>query len=97
MDKITNPCSVCLKSVRSNQKVIFYGCLKWIHLKCTIFSTNDYCSISEDNGNWICQKCLSEIFSFYVIDNDFDFLCCLYNNTNSNKINAYLIKKTCNS
>ena len=69
-------------------------CCKWIHLKSSSISKNDFLSLSNDSSDWFCNKCLECIFPFNNIQNVFEFHSCLFNLSNSNKLNASLIKNS---
>jgi exonuclease III len=89
------PCITCCKNVNYNQKALYCdSCSKWIHLKCTTLTLNDYAQLATEPSDWFCTKCLSSLFPFNAIEDDFDFLCCLYNLAYSNKPNASLIKNS---
>jgi hypothetical protein len=80
--------------VTNKHKAIFCdGCTEWIHLKCTALNNEDYIRLSADSSNWYCPVCISNIFPFNCIEDDFEFMCCLFNFSHSNKVNAELIKK----
>ena len=86
-------CLECSKSVRINQKALYCdNCLQWVHLKCTKLTSNDYSNLSRDNSNWFCEICLSKIFHFNSIVDEFEFLCCIYNYSYTDKINTEIIK-----
>ena len=50
--------------------------------------------LTNNNEHWFCPSCLSNIFSFNALVNDFDFLTCLYNFSHCNKINLKFIKNS---
>ena len=88
-------CISCNKSVRNNQNLIYCNsCCKWIHLKCSSISKNEFLSLSNDSSDWFCNKCLECIFPFNNFQDDFEFYCCLFNLSSSNKLNASLIKNS---
>ena len=83
------PCLGCSKSVRINHKALYCdNCLQWVHLKCTKLTYNDYSNLSSDNNNWFCEICLSKICPFNSIVDEFEFVCCIYNNSYRDKINT---------
>ena len=89
------PCSVCSISVRNNQKSIYCdNCLHQTHLKCTQLSNNDVISLTNNNEHWFCPTCLTNIFPFNGLVDDFDFLTCLYKFSRCNKPNPNLIKNS---
>ena len=79
-DCINNPCSVCQKSVLDCQNDIFCEShMGWVHLKCTTFSNADYERLSISSDGWFCAKCPIDMFPFNVIDDDVDYLNCIFN------------------
>ena len=87
-----NSCSTCLKNIRVNQKGLYWdSCYSRVHLKCTRLTYSDYNRLSTGNSNWFCPNCLISIFPFNSIEDHLDFLYCLYNYTNNNKLNPYFI------
>jgi hypothetical protein len=90
-----NICGVCKKAVRNNQKSLYCdSCCCWLHLKCTTLSKDDYLELKLDCSNWFCHNCISQMFPFNNIEDDFEFECCLYNLSNCNNINTTLIKNS---
>jgi hypothetical protein len=89
------PCAVCSKNVTKCQKSIYCdSCQLWTHLRCTALNNTDFALLSNNADTWFCPKCLRNLFAFNSIDDDFDFLACLFNLNSSNKINADLIKSS---
>ena len=69
-----DPCSVCYKCVRNNQKGLFCdSCNLWIHLSCTTLTVLEYDKLSLDPGQWFCFACLQTAlpFSNVVSENEF--------------------------
>ena len=93
MTKTTkNPCAVCSKSVKDNQRGIFCdACTKWIHLPCTRLTQIDYKSLSQSSDSWFCHMCLESLFPFNSIEDEAVFLNCLMTLQHSNHLNASVI------
>ena len=90
---ISFPCSICSKSVKSNQKALLCdNCCKWTHLKCTSLTVTDYIALSNDPSSWFCVRCLSYMFPFNAIASNLEFNCALFNYSYNNSINADIIK-----
>lgn len=69
-----NQCSICLKSVRKNQKALpCCQCRNNIHIKCNDISPAEYESLKATT-NWICISCTiqkhSQIFPFTLETDD---------------------------
>ena len=89
------PCISCNKSIKNNHNSIYcISCCKWIHLKCSSISKNEFLSLSNDSSDWFCNRCLECIFPFNNIQDDFEFNCYPFNLSSSNKSNANLIKNS---
>ena len=66
----------------------------WTHLKYTKLTNLDFIILSTDSYQWFCSSCLSNIFSFNTIEDDFEYMSCLYNFSHYNKMNSGLIKNS---
>ena len=49
-------------------------CKKWVHLKCTKFSNDDYIASHHNPVDWFCSPCLQTIFPFNKIEDNTEFL-----------------------
>lgn len=88
-----NPCAVCDKSVRDNQRGIYCDCCTcWLHLKCTKMALVEYEALSTQNDCWYCQSCLQSIFPFNHLDDDDDFLNSVFAYAKSVNPNSYLLR-----
>ena len=67
-------------------------CRKWQHLKCSLLDVSEYNRISNIKHNWFCFKCLSISLPFNDIENELDYINCIYNNVKGNNMNANIIK-----
>ena len=64
------PCGICKFDVKHNDKSIYCSeCEKWIHIKCTDVSSEEYREMQIrnrenpeliDSETWICLKCIME-------------------------------------
>ncbi|XP_035688766.1 uncharacterized protein LOC118424326 [Branchiostoma floridae] len=59
-----DPCGMCSKSVRNNQKGICCDlCDKWFHIKCIDMDHQSYCNLANSHEYWYCNQCLLPYFS----------------------------------
>ena len=92
------PCLECSNNVKNNQKAFFCNnCLQWVHLKCTRLTSNDYNQLADDNSTWFCEICLSMMFPYNNIVDEFDYLCSINNYVSSNEINMDILLNMLNS
>ena len=70
---IKHPCSICDKSVRSNQKAIQCdGCLLWSHCVCNDVDNTSYHYLTTlDSFDWYCTKCLFTFLPFNGVSDSF--------------------------
>ena len=75
LQNIKYPCSICEKSVKTNQKAILCDtCNLWTHIKCDGISNNEYEELqnSENDFSWQCLVCRirfsCSIFPFTLSD-----------------------------
>ncbi len=63
---IKHPCSICLLSVRSNQRAVLCdGCHLWSHIKCSGVSLDDYDRLQVlSEFDWICPRCVAAQMPF---------------------------------
>ena len=66
---VKDPCGVCSKGCRKNQKAIQCDdCDVWFHAKCTGVNKTEYANLSaRSNTNWTCMNCL---FPNYDLNNE---------------------------
>ena len=66
---VKDPCGVCSKGCRKNQKAIQCDdCNVWFHAKCTGVNKTEYANLSaRPNTNWTCMNCL---FPNYDLNNE---------------------------
>ena len=67
-------------------------CHKWQHLKCSLLEVSEYNIISNIKDNWFFSKCLANSLPFIGIENELDYINCIYNNVKDNNMNANIIK-----
>ena len=53
---VSNPCGLCQKGCRSNQREI--QCDPWFHAKCLHTSQEEYSRLGEPSLTWYCHTCL---------------------------------------
>ena len=68
---IKYPCLNCEKACKSNQNCILCDiCNKWLQLRCTNISLNDFLSLGASNIQYFCPYCIDNIFSFQTLSNN---------------------------
>lgn len=73
--KFINPCAACCNHVKDNQHAIYCDSYnRWIHLKCTSLTRNDYSLLSSDTSDWFYHLCLQSISPFNHFDNGVNYL-----------------------
>ena len=56
---VKDPCAICQKGCRQNQKAIQCDlCDEWIHAKCIGMNNTEYRELSNPSMSWQCIKCL---------------------------------------
>lgn len=56
---VSDPCFVCYKGCRKNQKAIQCdSCDGWFHAKCIGMDSVEYTELDDDSKRWDCMKCL---------------------------------------
>ena len=56
---VSDPCSVCYKGCRKNQKAIQCdSCDGWFHAKCIGVDSKEYIELSDNSKCWECIQCL---------------------------------------
>jgi len=89
---IKNPCAICTKSVRTNQKRMHCGsCKAWIHCSCCCMDISEYNRLAKTNEVWFCRACLSDMFAFNGIEDDTEFRSCLFTLGHFDAINTCFI------
>ena len=78
------PCGVCEKSIDdSKQSSIFCDlCKFWVHTKCNQLNFLDFQHIKAFTEPWFCFKCISDVFPFGTLNQNFSSF--ILNNKNSN-------------
>ena len=51
----------------------------WVHLSCTSLNKNEYNRRSNIPDDWYCQTCHCRMFTFNNIEDDLEFMNCLFN------------------
>ena len=69
---VKDPCFLCNKGCRSNQKAIQCDdCDNWYHVKCIGMKNDEYFDlVSDTSANWICTKCICSLPSHLPDMND---------------------------
>ena len=65
---IKHPCSLCERSVKSNQRAILCdGCGYWTHCRCSGVSKFEYLVYQQSTApfNWYCPRCLASELPFH--------------------------------
>lgn len=89
-----NVCTICLTPSRHSINRLTLSCATcdaWTHIKCLGYDDKDHTVFL---GDWFCPICIASTLPFNSIDNDIDFLSCIFNYSYSNNINAGLIKNS---
>ena len=88
-----NDCSICEKTVKSNQSINCGLCKHWVHSRCLkIFKTSEFnkFNLSYKNIDWFCPKCLEDILPcMNMDDHEFQLLCFENQNIFVNSIDMY--------
>ena len=92
---ITNPCLTCSKSVTNFQRAMCCEiCKKWQHLKCSTLDLHDYIRILNCTDDWYCTNCIIITLPFINIDDDLEFINCLFNLARGFSASADVIKNS---
>ena len=64
-------CPICANILRKkNTSIQCDSCDEWIHLKCSLPSTEVFNLLSNSETKWCCSKCILEILPFHNINNN---------------------------
>ncbi|XP_048579020.1 uncharacterized protein LOC125560735 [Nematostella vectensis] len=71
---VKDPCGICQKPTRSNQRAIQCDeCDMWYHTKCIAMTAQSYDRLGSDSQlAWLCNKCLFPNFSTTFLLNEMD-------------------------
>ena len=64
----------------------------WQHLKCSLIDFVEYNRISSINEDWYCTSYLSDALPFINIEDDIDYMNCIFSLMMCNNLNAAMIK-----
>ena len=88
-------CPVCLKKLQNHsRRFTCNSCHLMYHVKCITLSSEHAEYIKENIGTWFCEQCNTSLFPFNHIENELDFICCVEDWPNHNKMSlSYLSDK----
>lgn len=86
-------CALCTKGVRINYKhICCNACNLLYHLACATLSVSEYNMLIKANDDWYCKHCLASMFPFNHLEDDNEYMSCLFSFSYFDKPNVNLIK-----